>query len=199
MKKGSLNLGLSFKRRKKMNMKNMISRVIIVLFIVLMVSSVFAGEKEFRKGQLFLTPQAAYYYYAPNLGVSVEYAVTENIGIGGSFMLASWSAEAFDVKISESLITPSLEAYYHFKKIAAKKLDLFAGLSVGYSIYSYSWDISGIEWIDAGSSGLYLSPILGIRYYLTSKLAISLRSHYSALGDWSGMGGELGLSFKVSK
>ena len=182
-----------------MNIKNMISRVIIVLFTVLMVSSVFAGEKEFGKGQLFLTPQAAYYSYAPNLGVSVEYALTENIGIGGSLMFAFWSAEAFDVKISESLITPSLEAYYHFTEIAAKKLDLFAGLSVGYSIYSYSWDISGYEWSDAGSSGLYLSPILGIRYYLTQKLAICLKSHFSALGDWSGIGGELGLTFRLGK
>lgn len=182
-----------------MNMKNMISRVIIVLFIVSMVSSVFAGEKEFGKGQLFLTPQAAYYSYAPNLGVSVEYALTENIGIGGSIMLAFWSAGGGVNKFSESLITPSIDAYYHFIKVQVEKLDLFAGLSVGYSIYSLSVGIESTEYNDAGSSGIYLSPILGIRYYLTPKLALSLRSHYSALGDWSGMGGELGISFKVSK
>ncbi|NIM13264.1 MAG: outer membrane beta-barrel protein [Candidatus Aminicenantes bacterium] len=176
---------------------NMKTRFIIVLSILVMVSSAFAGEKEFGKGQLFLTPQFAYYSYAPNFGVSLEYGLTQNIGIGGSLLFAFWSDEAFDVKISESLITPSFDIYYHFTKVEVEKLDLFAGLSVGYSIYSYSFDIGGFEWNDAGSSNIYLSPILGIKYYLTSKLAISLRSHYSALGDWSGMGGELGLSFRL--
>ncbi len=178
---------------------NMKTRFIIVLSILFMVSSAFAGEKEFGKGQLFLTPQFAYYSYAPNFGVSLEYGLTGNIGIGGSLMLAFWSDEAFDIKISESLITPSFDVYYHFTKVEVEKLDLFAGLSVGYSIYSYSFDIGGIEWSDAGSSGIYLSPVFGARYYLTPKLSISLRSHYSALGDWSGVGGELGLTFRLSK
>lgn len=178
---------------------NMKTRFIIVLSILVMVSSAFAGEKKFGKGQLFLTPQFAYYSYAPNFGVSLEYGLTENIGVGGSLMLAFWSDDAFDIKISETLITPSFEVNYHFTKVEVEKLDLFAGLSVGYSIYSHSFDIWGMEWSDKGSSGIYLSPILGVRYYFTPKLAISLRSHYSALGDWSGAGGELGLTFRLSK
>lgn len=182
-----------------MNMKNMISRVFIVLFIVLMVSSVFAGEKEFGKGQLFLTPQATYYSYAPNLGVSVEYALTENIGIGGSLMLAFWSTGGGNSKVSESLITPSFEVYYHLTQIPIEKFDIFGCLSVGYSIYSWSWDLGDVEWGDKGSSNLYLSPIMGTRYYLTSKLAICLKFQYSALGNWTGIGGVLGLTFRLGK
>jgi len=175
------------------------SRFIFVLCILSLVTSVFAGEQEFSKGKLFLTPQFAYYSYAPNLGLSVEYAVTDNIGIGGSCMFAFWSDEFLDVKISETLITPSAEAYYHFTNIQAEKLDFFAGLSVGYSIFSWSWDIGDTTWSDAGSSGLFLSPILGARYYLSKKLALCLKGHYSVLGSWTGIGGEIGLTFMLSK
>lgn len=174
-------------------------QIIIVLCVLVMATTAFAGEQEFSKGKLFLTPQFAYYSYAPNLGVSVEYAVTDNIGIGGSFMLAFWSDDFAGIKISESLITPSVEAYYHFTKIQAEKFDLFAGLSIGYSIFSWSWDIGDSKWSDAGSSGIYLSPILGARYYLSKKLALCLKSHYSALGSWTGIGGEFGLTFMLRK
>lgn len=175
------------------------SRFIFVLCILLLVTSVFAGEQEFSKGKVFLTPQFALYSFAPSLGVSVEYALTENIGIGASGMFAFWSDNYSGVKISQSLITPSAEAYYHFTNIQAEKLDFFAGLSVGYSIFSWSWDIGDTEWSDAGSSGIFISPILGARYYLSKKLAICLKGHYSVVGSWTGIGGEIGLTFVLSK
>ena len=176
------------------------SRTIIVVFVLLTVSLALAGEQKFSKGRLFLIPQFTYYSYAPNLGVSMEYSLTENIGIGASFMIAFWSTDLGALgKTSESLITPSLDAYYHFTKIGVKKIDLFAGLSLGYSIYSWSWDLAGSKWGEAGTSSFYLSPTLGVRYYLTQKLALCLKSHLSAIGDWAGIGGELGLSINLNK
>ncbi|HLP61604.1 MAG TPA: hypothetical protein VK186_22380 [Candidatus Deferrimicrobium sp.] len=174
-------------------------RVIFTLCVLSLVTSAFAGVKEFNQGKLFLTPQFAYYSYAPNLGVSVEYAVTDNIGIGGSCMFAFWSDDFINAKISQTLITPSVEGYYHFTNIQAEKLDLFAGLSIGYSIFSWKWKYGDSTWSDAGSSGIYLSPILGARYYLAKNLIFCFKTHYSALGSWSGIGGEFGLTFLLSK
>jgi hypothetical protein len=175
------------------------SILITVLLIVLLVSTISAEEKEFNKGQLFLTPQFAYYSYAPNIGVGLEYALTEKVGIGGSLMVASWSSEAGTFKVSQTLIIPAVDVNYHFTKVAFDKLDLFAGISIGYSIYSYSWDFGEITWDEAGTSSVYFSPVLGIRYYFSKKIALCLKSHYSALGDWSGMGGELGVTFRLGK
>lgn len=178
---------------------NIKSSVIIVLFIFSIPTNVIAVDKEFEKRQIYLTPQIAYYTFAPNLGVSLEYGLTENIGIGGSLMFSSWSTGGGMFKVSESLITPSLDVYYHFTQPHIKKIDLFAGISLGYSIYSWSWDLGESDWSDKSSSGLFLSPIFGVRYYFSPKLAISLRTNYSALGDWSGIGGVLGITFKTGK
>jgi hypothetical protein len=101
------------------------------------------------------------------------------------------------VKISQTMITPSVEGYYHFTTIDVDKLDIYAGLSLGYSIYSWSWDGPGGGWADAGSSDLYLSPFVGGRYFLNKKLAINLKFIYSAIGDWGGAGGVIGLTIRL--
>jgi hypothetical protein len=177
----------------------MMKKKLIMGLLVLCLFSLygFSGEKEFSKGSVFITPQVALYTYAPNFGASLEIALTENIGIGGSIMFALWSEKNLGVKISESLITPSVDAYYHFTKIAVKKLDLFAGASLGFSIYSWSRDFAGDDWGDVGSSGLYLTPFVGGRYYLNKKFAVCLRLNVTAIGDWAGIGSVLGVTIKV--
>lgn len=157
----------------------------------------FAGENEFSKGSWFVTPQLALYEYAPNFGASVEYGLTENIGIGGTLMMAFWSDRGSGWKISQSLITPSVDGYYHFTKIKAEKFDVYAGASLGYSIYSWSWDAPGSSWSDASGSDLFLSPFGGARYYFSNKIAATLNLHFSILGDFSGIGGEVGITFRL--
>lgn len=177
-----------------MNKKVIIGILMVVMFFL----SGFAGENEFSEGSLFLTPQIALYKYAPNFGASLEYGLTENIGIGASLMLAFWSDNlGMNGKASQTLITPSVEGYYHFTKLDAKKLDVFAGASLGYSIYSWSWDGPGGSWSDAGSSDIYLSPFVGCRYYFNKKIAAYLNLHFSVLGDRSGVGGVVGVTFRL--
>lgn len=177
-----------------MKKKLLIGLVVVCLFSIYG----FSGTAEFSKGSIFITPQVALYSWATNFGVSLEYGMTENIGIGGTVMMAFWSENlGLWGKVSETMITPSIDAYYHFTSIDVEKLDLYAGLSLGYSIYSWSWDTPGMDWTDAGASELYLSPFLGARYFLTKKLAINLKFIYSALGDWGGAGGVIGLTIRT--
>lgn len=173
-------------------------RLLIGLVVVCLFSVYgFSGTAEFSKGSIFITPQVALYSYAPNFGVSLEYGMTENIGIGASVMLAFWSEDLIIAKYSQTLITPSVEGYYHFTTIDVPKLDLYAGLSLGFSIFSYSVDVGIGDWAGAGSSGLFLSPFVGGRYFLTKKLAINLKFIYSAIGDWGGAGGVIGLTIRT--
>ncbi len=143
-------------------------------------------QSEYQKGGLYLTPQVALYSYAFNFGAALEFGLTDNIGVGGTLMFAFWS----DPGISYSLITPSVEGYYHFTQLDVDKLDLFGGAALGFSIYNFNSDDL---WLDGtGTSDLFLSPILGGRYYVSEKIAVCLKLYISLVGGWAGVGGVLG-------
>lgn len=162
-----------------------------------------SGEKEFSKGSKYVTAQLGLNSYAIPFGASLEIAITENVGIGGSVMLQFWGEDysyfGLGYSYSSTLITPAIEAAYHFTKLKVNKLDLSVGANIGFSIYSYSWEIEwpGIEDVDVGTSGLHLSPFLNGAYYFSPKTAIKLRVYFSTVGGWTGIGGLLGIIFKL--
>lgn len=164
----------------------------IVLLAVLAMPTL-AGAQEFKKGAFYLTPQIGVNSYTIPFGVNAEFALTENIGVGGTAMVWLWSDEWF----SQSLIALQAEALYHFTGLKVQKLDLFAGAGLGYSIYSWSWKDIEFPGVDTGGSGLYLNLILGGRYWFSPKLAVSLRLNGGFLGDWGGIGGQLGVTLRL--
>ncbi len=151
-------------------------------------------DNEYREGGLYLTPQVALYAYAFNFGASLEFGLTENIGVGGTLMFAFWSDNFFGERLSQTLITPSVNAFYHFIQLDVDKLDLFAGASLGFSIYSSNWDTPGGDDANVGTSNLFLSPILGGRYYFSEKIAASLKLYISLIGGFAGVGGVVGVT-----
>ncbi len=173
---------------------------LIGVCILGLVSVAFAEESsKFSQGNILLTPQFGYNSYSPAFGASIEFGLTDNIGIGGSLMLGFWSENINDNKMSLTLINPSLDAYYHFNRLNWKNADLFIGLSLGYSIFSLSTESDLSKSEDSRSSGVYLSPIIGIRYYFSPKLILCAKSRYSAIGSFTGIGGEIGITFKLKK
>jgi len=168
-------------------------KVFVVLAVVLVVSGLAsASSKEFSKGRFFLTPQVGFASFAGGipLGVNAEYALSENIGIGGTAMAQFWS----DTWGSMTWIMLSAEANYHFIKLAADKIDLYAGVGLGYGIYSVSY--TGMYSAGGtGASNLILEPIFGGRYYISPKMAVSLRLVGSILGGYTGFGATVGMTF----
>ncbi len=174
-------------------------KTIVVLAMLAIVSTgLFAGSKEFQKGGLYLTAQLGMNSFATPFGASVEYGVTENIGVGGTVMFQFWSDDYGWYGYSSTLITPSIDAAYHFTKLDVEKLDLFAGASLGYSVYSWKWKTDG-HGSDSGfgKSSLYLSPFIAARYYISKKIAISAKANFSAIGDFDGIGGTIGVTFPL--
>ena len=172
-----------------------ISKIMVFLVILIVGSSLLLSgapqrgkkyaELTFAKGDLFLTPQIGINSYAIPFGANVEYAITENIGVGGTVMVWLWN----DFGFSQSIIMPSVDAAYHFTMLELDKLDLFAGVGLGYAIYSSDYGI--------GASGIYISPFVAGRYWFSNKLGVSLRLNLGLIGDWSGVGGLLGVVFKL--
>jgi len=179
-------------------------KTILVLVIMLIAGSMvsFAGTNEFKKGALMISPMVGFDSYAVPFGGNIEYAINDKIGIGATVMFQTWGEDygvgLYNYSYSSTLITPSIQATYHFTGLKISKLDLYCGVSLGYSVYSFSWDNDySIGSTDFGSSGIYLSPFVGGRYYFSSKLAFIVVSHVSAVGDWSGFGGVIGITFKL--
>lgn len=167
--------------------------IVFVIALALLSGLAVSGTKEFYKGSFTLTPQAGINKWTIPFGLNAEYALTPNIGLGGTAMVWMWS----DEWVSETIIALSAEALYHFTGLKAKSLDVFAGLALGYAIYSYSLEMQGFDFGGSGGSGLDLGVVLGGRYFFSPKLAVCLRLVSSFIGNWAGFGGQLGLTLRL--
>lgn len=172
-------------------------KTVIIFAIVFLItfSSAFSQSREFYKRNQTISPVLGLNSYTVPVGVNFEYGVTDHLGIGGTAMFWWWTSQYW----SNSLIGLSFDGAYHFTSLDVKNLDLFAGTGLGFSIYNYTWkdshpgDIKG----GAGSSGLYLKPFIGARYYFNPKTAVFSRLYFMFVGDWGGAGGVIGVSFKL--
>ena len=172
-----------------MNYKKIILVTLVLLLSVSLLTAAYTKKKAplgnaltFAKGDIFVTPQIGLNSWAIPFGVNFEYAMTENIGIGGTVMAWFWSGA--------SVILPSVDAAYHFTMLEVDKLDLFAGAGVGFAIYNAGGGITG-------GSGIYISPFAAGRYWFSKKMGASLRLNIGLIGDWAGAGGLFGVVFKL--
>jgi hypothetical protein len=166
--------------------------LVFVAALLLLSGAALAGEDEFSKGSFYITPQLGINSWAIPFGLNAEYAITPNIGVGGTVMAWFWG----DSWYNYSIIYPSLEGVYHFTQLKVNKLDLYAGAGLGFAIFSYNAKEAGFSGT-LGNSGLVLGIILGARYYITPKIAISLRTNGSFLSGWGGFGATIGATFKL--
>ena len=156
---------------------------VAVFFLMAAILISFGYSKMFEKGGKYLTPQVGFNSYALPVGVSFGMGVTDNIEAGVSVLYLSWSDEIY----SYGVVMPSVEAFYHFD-VNVKNLDPFAGLNIGY--YFFTGDLGSY------TSGLFLSPFIGSRYYFSSKTAAMLKLYFSA-GSLSGAGFVGGVTFQI--
>ena len=162
--------------------------LIVLISLIFLLTLTVSAKTYFKKGGKYLTPQLGLNSYAVPFGVSYGMGITDNIEVGGTVMAYFWGDDWY----SYSVITPSLDVLYHFTKLDIQSFDLFAGVTLGYSIVSWSSDY--YDYGGSYGSSLYLSPNIGARYYFNEKFAVSLRAYFSAVGDLSGGGGLLGLT-----
>ncbi len=156
------------------------------IFVFFLMAALIVGlgySKMFEKGGKYLTPQVGLNSYAIPVGVSFGFGITDNVEVGGSMLYLSWGDELYNYAV----VTPSAEAFYHFK-VNVKNLDPFAGLNIGY--YYFTGDLGSF------SSGLFLSPFVGARYYFSPKTAAMLKLYFSA-GQLSGVGFVGGVTFQI--
>jgi len=150
-----------------------------ILLVALLMFSLIIGVygDNFEKGGKYLTGQIGINSYAIPFGASFGFGLSNNIEVGATVMAYFWSGI--------SVIQPSADIFYHFTSLDIP-VDLFAGGSIGYAVVSGG----GISF----ASEIYVSPVLGARYFFKDNLAVSLRLYFSVTGGLSGVGSLLGLT-----
>jgi hypothetical protein len=166
---------------------------VALLALVVFAGTALAGPKEFWKGGIYVTPQIGLNSWGGGLpfGVNAELGLTENIGIAGTAMFNMWNETYW----SSTLINLAAEANYHFLKLNAQKIDVYAGAGLGYSIYSYKFNSGYSSYGGTGGSGIYVQTVVGGRYYFNPKIAASVRLVGSLVGSWAGFGATVGVTF----
>lgn len=121
--------------------------------------------------------------------VGLDYGFNKDITFGGELSFRSYNERWNKVKYSHSITGISANGNYHFNSLLGlpKQWDLYAGLNLGFYIWSTAGSYPG-----NGSSGLGIGAQLGTRYYLTDKLGLNLEfGGGNAFG-----GGKFGITYK---
>jgi hypothetical protein len=196
---------------------------LILLVIVILVFLVFAStsllgfpqDKKFSKGSMFLTGQVGVNSFVATdnafdsmpfpIGASYEFSLTDTIGIGGTIMFDKWSdyLGCFCGKFTFHVFKPSLDFMYHFNSVRIKGLDFFAGVNLGYSVLAVSNEL-GNENISDLHSESHFAPFLGTHFYFwendsgfLNNILVTLKVSWSVTGDFSGVYGAVGITYKI--
>lgn len=145
------------------------------------------GEKQLNAGVILVG----------NMGVPVyagfDYGVHQDVTVGGEVSYAGYTY----VNAKASSFGIAFNSNYHFNTLlnVPNKWDLYAGLNLGYSSFSYSVpDGDTFNSTGALSSGVNIGAQIGARYYFTNNLGANLQF---AGGSLYNAGARIGISYKL--
>ncbi|MBC8042083.1 MAG: hypothetical protein IAF08_01445 [Rhizobacter sp.] len=109
------------------------------------------------------------------IGGQYEYGVTENIGVG---LTGDFTSYDFGSGYKFNYIFIGAQGNYHFIDLLKDnpKVDVFAGLTLGYAIFSFSGSES--FGVFSNASGVYIAFQGGARYFFTDNIAAEGRLGY---------------------
>lgn len=192
--------------------------VVFLFFSVVSISipvSAAPQDTKFSKGSAFITAQIGLTSYAATedpieqmqfpLGASCEFSLTDNIAIGGTLIFDKWSdyLGCFCGKFTFKVYKPSLDLIYHLNVGEAEGLDFFMGVNLGYSFVSVSNEL-GNEDISGLKDEPHIAPLIGAHFYFwenasgfLNRIIITAKAGWSVTGDFSGIFGSIGVTFKL--
>ena len=199
--------------------KSTLSTQIVFIFFIfaIVLSPLFASgqTKKFSKGSMFMSGQieSQSYIATPDpfdsmpfpFGISYEYLMTDHIGIGATFVYDKWCdyLGMFGGKYSFRIFKPSLDLTYHFDTEKLKGMNFFSGVNLGYSLLSVRNEL-GNEYPGNLRSEPHLAPFLGTHLYFWenlsgffSRIMITLKAYWSVTGNYSGLSGIFGITYKI--
>jgi opacity protein-like surface antigen len=170
------------------------------LFAILIYLSVFLSfsNAQYVQEKHYLTPCLGFAWHGstPEFGLNYEYAFgkeLKNFAVGGIIRYLSYGESSLGGKWNYTYTYIGGQFNYHLE-LDNKKLDPFFGLTLGYNLYSASWEGSGYHFEAGDDSGLFLGAHATFRYWISPKIGISGRLNF---GNSSYGGLDIGVDFKL--
>jgi len=170
---------------------------IIALFSLSLVATQSFAQMDIDKGTKFVNLGIGVGGYGGASGIAfgaaADFGVAPNITVGGQAAYRSFNYGYLGNNDKINYLYFAVRGSYHFNEIlslSSDKVDLYAGLGIGYESASYSNSIySGSSF----GSGIYIPAHLGGRYFFNEKLGgfAELGSGVSPL--------MLGITFKLGQ
>jgi hypothetical protein len=169
---------------------------LFVTFLIIIFSTQLKAQ--FTPEKSYLTPCLGFSWHGstPEFGLNYEYSFgkeLKNFGVGGLIRYLSYGKDYSNGTWNYSYTYLGGQFNYHIK-IDDQKIDPFFGLTLGYNIYSSSWDGVGHHDSDSESSGLFIAAHATFRYWISSKLGISGRLNFGN-GNFGAI--DFGVDFKL--
>ena len=122
--------------------------------------------------------------------IGLDSYVSSDVTVGGELSYRNYHQNVSDIYYDNTIIGISGNFNYHFNRILNihPKRDLYAGLNLGFYIWSSPDDYNG-----TGTSGLGVGAQIGGRYYITRNTAVNLEFG----GGNAFTNGKVGLSFTL--
>ena len=162
--------------------------IITTIFFAAISQNYGQGSLPVRKNQLNVGIGLSDFGVPIYLGI--DHGVGRDVTIGGEVSFRGYRENWKNHYYRHNITQISGNTNYHFNRILSipRKWDLYAGLNIGFTIWSSPYDYGGSH-----SSGLGLGAQLGTRYYVNNKVALNLE-----FGSGNAFyGGKFGLTFKL--
>jgi hypothetical protein len=163
------------------NMKKLLT--FSFLLAVLLTTS-FKGFSQFKQGDKFLNATIglnSYYSNGLPLGASFEVGITDAISVGGQVDYASGN---YGSGLGFTALYFGARGAYHLNevlKLNSDKLDLYAGLGLGYRSFSWKDGYNGIGY--SYGNGIDFNYFIGGRYFFTDSIGGVLELGYSGVSN----------------
>lgn len=166
--------------------------VLLSLFSAFVVAGSFA-QGTLGKGGKQLNAGVGFSDWGVPIYVGMDFGVHESITIGPRVSYRSYNYTALGTDVKQSLTVLSFNGNYHFNKLInlAKPWDLYAGLTLGYYLWSDA-KINGTTYNGGKGSGIGLDAQIGARYFFSDKFGLNLE-----FGGGTGTGGSFGITYKL--
>lgn len=158
-----------------------------ILLIAFGVTASFA-QGTLGKGGKQLNAGVGFSNFGVPVYVGMDFGVHESITIGPRISYRTYNQNFSSVKFSQSLTVISFNGNYHFNQLLELpgEWDLYAGLTLGYYIWS-----SANDTYNGQASGIGFDAQVGGRYFFNDRFGLNLE-----FGGGTGNGGSFGITYK---
>ena len=163
-------------------------RITLIIGIVFLISYISNAQSPIEQGEKQINAGVGLSTFGFPLYAGLEIGLDNNISVGGELSYRKYTRFS---SWNPSIITVAGLANYHFNELLdiPPEWNLYAGVTAGYSIWSYSGTSSVLR---TGRSRIFIAGQVGGRYYLSDSFAINVE-----LGGGTYSGGKVGVTFII--